>query len=333
MKLSRRTLLTGAGAALAAPALAQQPAALPMAAITPFGFISDFSELMNAHSAGYFRDAGLQSTIHGANGTGPALAQVLAGQSQFLRASGIDVMRAHATQNQPLLAITTLYQASTFYVVSHRDRPIRSAAEMRGKRIGVVSVGGTTENFLDLMLVRDGVPPAEVRRDAVGNSPGALAFIEQNRIDGFIASNGVVVALRLANAPIEVWNTDRYAPMPSQVYITTRQVAERQPELVVRFLRGLYRSVREHVEGNYNAILDRIARDFEIPGIRDRDRLNAVKDNAVELMMAQGRDNLMRNVPALWRQGAELINQAGLFRIPNVDEIYTNDFLDRALRG
>ncbi len=46
------------------------------------------------------------------------------------------------------------------------------------------------------------------------------------------------VVLRLQNEPIVAWSTDRYAPMPSQCYITTREIAERQPEMVVRFLRA-----------------------------------------------------------------------------------------------
>ena len=61
--------------------------------------------------------------------------------------------------NAPLLVVATLYQGSNWYVISHKDKPIRTALDMKGKKMGVVSVNGTTENFLDLMLTSAGVKP------------------------------------------------------------------------------------------------------------------------------------------------------------------------------
>jgi len=120
--------------------------------------------------------------------------------------------------------------------------------------------------------------------------------------------------------------------MPSQVYATTREVAEKEPELVVRFLRGLRASVEDLLTQDYNAILDRISKDFEVPGIRNRAPLVAIAREAKELWFTEGRENLMRNVPALWQKGAEAINRSGLFKVDDVSRLYTNRFIDEALK-
>jgi hypothetical protein len=40
----------------------------------------------------------------------------------------------------------------------------------------------------------------------------------------------------------------------------------------------------------------------------------------------------MRNVPALWQKGAEAINRSGLFKVDDVSRLYTNRFIDEALK-
>ena len=307
----------GAAAAAGLGGIASAQGLRPFTAITPFGFIADFGELMNAHSAGHFRAQGLQSTVLGGQGTGQAVTQLIAGQAKFTRASGLDIARAVYAANAPLVVVSTLYQGSNWYVISHRDKPIRTALDMKGKKMGVVS---------------DGLTPAETPREAVGNNPAAFQFVKQGRIDGFIAAFSVAIALREANEPFEFFTSDKYAPMPSQVYATTREVAEKEPELVVRFLRGLRASVEDLLTQDYNAILDRISRDFEIPGIRNRAPLVAIAREAKELWFTEGRENLMRNVPALWQKGAEAINRSGLFKVDDVSRLYTNRFIDEALK-
>ena len=300
---------------------------------TPFGFIADFLEIMNAQSGGHWRDAGLDSKLIGAQGTSPAIQQLVAGQAQMIRAASIDFMRAVAQQNLPLIAVSTIYQGSTFYVISPEDKPLRNAEDMRGKTIGTVSVGGTTDLFIDLMLNKVGIDKSAVKKEVVGNNPGALAFVRQGRIDAFVASTGVVTALRAANEKIHAWRTDRYAPMPSQCYVTTRDVAQKRPQLLVRALRGLKASVDQVIEGPVGPLIARASKDFDIPGNRNINALTANMEAAKALYFSQGKPNLMRTVPALWRDGADALAKAGLGDVTKlVDTLYTNQFIDEALK-
>lgn len=336
MLTTRRTLLGGAaaGAALvAAPGILRAQAREPLTVMTPFGFIPDFIEMMNAVSGGHLAKHGFEAKLLGANGTAQALQQLIAGQVQFIRAASIDMMRA-VGQGAPLVAIATSHQGSTFHMISLKDKPVSRAEDLKGKTVGIVSVAGTTDIYLNLILNKVGLKPDDIKREVTGNSPGALQFIRQGRIDCFMASIVVPVVLRRQNEPIELWSTDRYAPMPSQCYVTTRDMVEKRPETVVRFLRGIRDSMNEMLSGPNEPIFHRASKDFEIPGIRDLATVVAVSDESKQkLWLSRGRENLLRNMPDLWASGITLLKDAGLATIAEPDRLWTNRFIEEALKG
>jgi ABC-type nitrate/sulfonate/bicarbonate transport system substrate-binding protein len=332
---TRRDFLTGTaalGAALvASPAVLRAQAREAVTVMTPFGFISDFIEMMNAVSGGHFAAQGLDVKLIGGQGTASAITQLIAGQVALIRASSIDQMQAVAKSGSPLVCVSTLYQASTFHMISLRDKPIRTAEELKGKTVGIVSVGGTTEIFLDLMLQKVGLRKEDAKREVTGNSPGALQILQQGRVDCFMAAINVVVTLQRMNAPIEVWSTDKYAPMPSQGYVVSRQTMEQKPDTILKLVKGLKASVDEMIAKPTRPIFERAGKDFEIPGLRDMDSLIAVSDAARDrLWLSEGRENLMRNVPRLWEEGASALKRYGVADVADVSALYTNRFIDQA---
>ena len=50
----------------------------------------------------------------------------------------------------------------------------------------------------------------------------------------------------------------------------------------------------------------------------------------IELWLSSGRENLLRNVPALWQSARDNLLEAGLADIPDVTKLYTNRFVDEA---
>jgi NitT/TauT family transport system substrate-binding protein len=337
MTFSRRAALKTAGAAVAlaaAPAVVRAQALEPLSVMTPFGFIGDFIDVMNAYSGGHFRREGFEAKVQSGRGTAQAIQQLGSGTVQYIRSASIDMMRAvGAAQPIPLISISTLYQASTFRVISPAEKPIRTVAELKGKTVGVVSVGGSTEILLDLMIRKAGLTRDDVPRQVTGNSPGTLQLARQGRVDCFIASTEVVAALEHANEKVESWSTDKYAPMPGQCYVTTRDEAAQHADRAVRFLRAMRASVNELMTQPLRPIYERASKDFEIAGIRNIDALAESVKHAQELWLAQGRENLLRNVPALWDAGAKALTEGGLAQLPDPTVLYTNALIDRVLRG
>ena len=317
---------------LGRPALAQ--GAEPLTFMTPFGFIPDFLPLMNMVSGGHLAKQGFAPTLLGGKGTATAIQQLLGGQVSFVYVSALDEMLAVAKQGAPLLSVATLCQGSTFQLVSMKDKPVRTAEDMKGKTIGIVSVGGATEILLNIALLKAGIQPDTIKREVTGNSPGALELVKQGRVDCFFCAIGVVIALKRANAPIEVISTDKFAPMPSQIFLTTTDIAKSKPEMVRKFLKALKGSADEIMAGNTKALFERAQKDFEIVGIKDLDAAVALMDAMIkELWLSEGKENLLRNVPRLWKDADTGLRAANMAAVPSVEALYNNEFIDVALKG
>ncbi|HEV2571422.1 MAG TPA: ABC transporter substrate-binding protein [Beijerinckiaceae bacterium] len=332
--MTNRRQLIQASAALAAtavtgfPAIVRAQARESLTIMTPFGFIPDFIELMNGVSGGHFAAQGLDAKLLGGQGTAQPIQQLITRQVDFIRASGIDIMRAIATTKVPLVSIATMYQGSTFHMISLKSKPIEKAEDLKGKTVGIVSVSGTTDVFLDLILAKAGLKKDDVKREVSGNSPGALQLIKQGRIDCFIASIQVVVALERMKEDVLAWSTDRYAPMPGQCYISTRQIVEARPDVLKRAMTAMRASVDEIMTQPLRPIFERAAKDFEIPGIRDVEALVAVeKVTADRLWLSEGRENLLRNVPKLWKSGVDALRANNIGDPGEPETLYTNQFV------
>jgi hypothetical protein len=50
------------------------------------------------------------------------------------------------------------------------------------------------------------------------------------------------------------------------------------------------------------------------------------------MALSQGRENLLKNVPAVWRKAAELTSKAGIVKVAEADALYTNQYIDQAYK-
>ena len=86
------------------------------------------------------------------------------------------------------------------------------------------------------------------------------------------------------------------------------------------------------IAGPIGPLIARATKDFDVPGARNLESLTANMNAAKALYFSQGKENLLRNVPKLWRDGAEVIAKAGLGDVTKiVDTLFTNQFVDQAL--
>lgn len=298
--------------------------------MTPFGITADFLKMENGVSGGHWARQGLDASVVGAPGTSVALSQVISGQAQFGMCSGLDYMRAVATKGAPLVAVGTINQKPAFVLVSLKEKPVLSGEQLAGKTVGILSLGGTTETYVDLIAGRSGVKKADINIVVAGNNPGEVELIRQGRIDCFVCTYSVLFELRRQSAPVEAWGVDRYAPSPGQVYWTHRDLVAARPDYVQRVMRGLKSSIDEIAAGPILPIVERVAKDFDLPGMKDPQRLADLEQSMVEqFWLAEGKDNLLRNVPRRYQAAADALRDVGIADIKDPDSFYTNQFLDK----
>ena len=332
---TRRNVLTGAAATaavLGCPAIIRSArAAEKVTLMTPFGFDADFIDLMNAQSGGHFAKEGLDATVLGAAGTVQHIQQVIAGQVDFGRFSGIDFIRAVGGKGAPLRALATMRQNSGFHIVSLKEKPVKSGADLKGKTIGLLSIGGTTQTFIEVLLAKNGIVKDESKLLVTGNSPGEVDLIRQGRIDCFICTYSVVFMLRRTNEPLEFLSVDVPVPAPGQVLHATRATLEQRPELSLKVLRALKASMDEIMTQPIAPIYERAAKDFEIPGAKDVALLAAqTKQAIVDNWLLDGKtDTLLVNLPDRWQSGCDALRTVGFADVKDPAALYTNRVLDK----
>jgi NitT/TauT family transport system substrate-binding protein len=298
--------------------------------ITPFGYLIGFAPVMYAVSGGFFAKEGLNVTIQGGKGSAMAVQQVLSGRAMFSRTGGVDVIRAVAGKGAPITAIATVTQASPMFVISPKSAAIKGPKDMKGKIIGVTSNGGLAENLLNMMLEDNGISASTIERQAVGNSPGAYALIGEKRIDAYIASMGTVVKLKHAGQDIEAWNTDTYAPIPGQVYSVHNDHIKNDPDTIVAFLRAVNNSMNALFEAKDLMPILESMKIFKVRDLKNLETAKLALEAEMTLYAAEGKENLLRNVPARWQGAMDKMAKVGLIKGGDASQYYTNKFIDQA---
>lgn len=335
MNLGRRVILGAAASAVAAPFVRRARAADEVGVVLPLGFSIDFFDAMNAYSGGHYAREGITAKIIGAN-TGVQMTQlVVSGRAVFGRGSPPDQVRAVAAKQPSPVSIATICQGCNFRVFSLKSKPLLEPKDFKGKIAGLITAASPTGIYLDVMMAQAGLAADDVERQVTGGTPGAFEIMKQGRVDFFISTLAVAVALKRADAPVIVWNPDKYLPLPGQNYLAMPDTIAANPDLVTRFLRAIKASTEEMMKGPMAPLITRAGKDFEIPSAADLDgNVDYLETGIKEMWLSEGRENFLLNLPRRWDAGVAALHDAKLIQsVVDPSVLYTNKFIDPVMKG
>jgi NitT/TauT family transport system substrate-binding protein len=311
--VDRRSFLAGTAAASAMlkTGTAGAQALTKVKYLTPFGFIIGFAETMYADTGGFFAQQGLDVEIEGGRGSAMSVQQVMAGNVLLSRTGGTDHIKAYA-KDPSVVAIGEIFQRDIFYVISHADKPIRSASDLAGKTIGVVSPGGATENLLDMMLASVGAEAAKTVRQTVGNAPAAFELVKLGRVAAYIATSDTLFQLKTDKQPVVAWSTDDAAPCPGQVYMTSRATLEKNGDLLARFFRGVHAciGVMLRAENDPSLVVKSMLTKYDVFEAKRPDKGIPVLKNSLRHTFEAPYKDKLASSPARWTAAYELMVKA-----------------------
>jgi NitT/TauT family transport system substrate-binding protein len=313
LSVNRRHLLAGAAAGFVLPARGASAQQLePLKYLTPFGFLMGFTETMYGDTGGFFKKRGIDITIEGGKGSAMAVQQVSAGNVLISRTGGTDLIKAYA-KDPSIVAVGDCYPKDLFFVISHADKAVLKPEDMAGKTIGLVSVGGATENILDMMLAKAGVPAAEVKRETVGNAPAAFEFVKAGRVSAFIATGDTVAALNHDKQPIKAWSCDDVAPSPGQVYIVSKKGLEAKRDAIAKFLAGVEDTLGAMIAGDPATIVASMLTKYDVFEAKRPDKGVSVLRNTIDNYKLPHANKLKVN-PATFESAYDLMVKAKIIQ-------------------
>ncbi|MEJ5357163.1 MAG: ABC transporter substrate-binding protein [Desulfobacterales bacterium] len=264
----------------------------------------------------HFARAGLRVSVKPGGPERDALKELELGHAQFGVASADQVLRA-AAKGAPLVVLAQLFQVNPLQWIYRPDRnPFREPADLRGKTIGV-TFGGNDESILRALLARHGIAEGEVRLFSVRYD--YTPFYE-GRVDFwplYINAQAPIIAERLAQAgePTAFLDPHRWGVrFVANSVVTTREMVQRHPRTVSRFLSALLQGWREALDpaNEEAAVRVLLAADRETPEEVVRRQLSVTR----RLMVPVPPSAFGRIDRAAWRETEEIMRTQGLIERP-----------------
>ena len=191
-----------------------------------------------ADARGYFKDEGLDNETVVISGP-LSIAALLSGDVDFSGAGGSG-MRA-ALKGAPLKGIYFQSEKVTFYLVA--DPSIKSAADLKGKKVAIGSAGDTQDRMITMFAERGGVSSREIIRIAVGadTSTRILTIKTGNAHATTVDPGGLVFAQK--EGLVSLGFLGDLFPMPFQGFVATERKIRENPAQIKRWLRAAIRGL------------------------------------------------------------------------------------------
>jgi NitT/TauT family transport system substrate-binding protein/putative hydroxymethylpyrimidine transport system substrate-binding protein len=236
------------------------------------------SGIYAAEREGYYRDAGIDLTIHepGESTDAPKLLQ--AGRTDFAildihdlgiaREQGLDVVGVMPLVQRPLAA-----------VIARGEGPVRRPRDLDGHNVGVTGLP-SDEAVVNSEVIADGGDPAGVRRVTIGFS--AVSSLAAGKVDaatGFWNAEGV--ALRSAGVPIRIFKVNDYGapPYPELVLVASESTINHDPDLVDKVVAATTRGYEFATQQPAKALDDLVASVPSLDRAEQADQLHALGSN------------------------------------------------------
>lgn len=223
----------------------------PSTATVGLTYIPDiqFAPFYVAEAQGLFTERGVQATLrhHGANeGLFTAL---MAGEEDFVVAGGDEMVQARA-QGMDLVAVASYFRRYPVVAIVPEASEVRTAADLRGRSIGVPGRYGESWFGLQVLLADAGLTADDVEIVEIGYTQQvALATGKVEAIIGF--SNNDQVQFEAAGIPTRTvpLTASGEVPLVSIVLITRAETLAKRPGLAKRvadaMVAGIDRTVKE----------------------------------------------------------------------------------------
>src|SRR6202045_4425176 len=130
---------------------------------------------------GYFREQGLDVTINDFRGGAQSLQALVGGSVDVVTGAYEHTIRMQA-KGQDVRAVIELGRFPGIVVALRKDKPYRTAADLRGLKIGVTAPGSSTHFFVLYLMAKAGLKPTDATFVGVGGGPGAVAAMANGEL-------------------------------------------------------------------------------------------------------------------------------------------------------
>jgi NitT/TauT family transport system substrate-binding protein len=266
-----------------------------------------------AQDGGYFRREGLETELLYIGGGSLLIQSMLGADVQFAYGPSVPVVNA-ALHGADLVLIANTGNAMVFSIMARPE--IKTPADLKGKKIGVTRLGGSTDLALDFALERWGLMRGrDVTVVQTGGMPESLAGIGSGALDASVLSPPSNFRAKKSGLRELVDVGQMGIVFPNTPLSTRRSTIRAQRETVLKFLRG------------FSFGLERLRSDRAF-SMKVLSRYTRVSDPEIlgELYQVYGVRHTGDPIPYVRPEGVE-----GILKTIDAREAKAGDFIDNSL--
>jgi NitT/TauT family transport system substrate-binding protein len=205
---------------------------------------------------GFYKEEGVDVTISQIAGASKILEAVVGGSADV--GGGVYEQTIQmAAQGKSIVSFLSLLKSPNFAILAAPG--IHTLADLRGKTVGVSSVGSPSQFYVTYLLAGAGVNPSEVSTASVGMGATAMSALEHGQVDAAVLFGSAITAYLSRNPGAAIladtrtlaglraaFQVDDY---PASCLLARREWLDANPQSAKKMARAVLRSlawIREH---------------------------------------------------------------------------------------
>lgn len=256
MRITRRAAAGGLlASAFVRPALA---APEPMTYLFPAPrFLPAFMPFHVAAKRNYFAANGVEATFWTGRGGADAALQVGANNADL--GGGLGETPIIARPNGlAVRAVAQLGSHPLFQLVTRKQSNVKSFADLRGKKLGVIGYQDTSYYSLLAVLASNNLKRTDLEIQAVGPS-GVTQLMITKSLDGIMAVPEWSDTIETAGVALNYYPIEKVFPAMAQAILASDKIIKERPAIVRGFVKSVMQAVRDCMADPAAAVRDFIA--------------------------------------------------------------------------
>jgi len=179
---------------------------------------------------------------------------------------------AFAAKGAPVIAVAALFGSpKNISLVVRYDSPIKAVSELKDKPVSSSAIGSLTAWLVQRASIAEGWGPDGIKIVALGGFEAGLAALRTNQVEAMSSSVEGGLLLEEQKVGRNLTDMGKYAPVfITHVVFARRELVKSSPDLVNRFVKGLYASIaymKAHKAETSKIAVEALR---ESPGVADR---------------------------------------------------------------
>lgn len=190
---------------------------------------------------GFYKDEGIELTLNEGRGSANTVQTVSAGSDDFGVADSSSVMLL-AAKGADVETIVTIHGSNPFGVISLAETGIKQPKDLEGKRLAI-SAGDALTQLFPAFEKSAGIDHSKIRMVQIDPAGKVVALLEK-RVDAIIGGldDQFFLVKQKGAEPVGMKFADHGANIVGLTVVTSKAFAQKNPDLVKRFVKATVRS-------------------------------------------------------------------------------------------